>query len=222
MDIGHSKSTVIDNVWLYSRYYGNQLAFLREVEGNGSAALVYLFNLLENILKSNLSDYEPKFQDVVKKSLISGAINKIEHDFLNNKKTGIRKLRNIFAHANLSQFNVKFKGDEILYPLTENDNCQFLYSKLSDIIFNIIMKVAIIPLDLDLKVNVDSAIKLLKYEIITFTPEDILIDKGIDPKTLDGWCDLNLTERYRQAENAQNVKVLTHIFHTWSSESKHT
>jgi len=74
------------------------------------------------------------------------------------------------------------------------------------------MKVAIIPLNVDLKVNVDSAIKLLKYEIITFTPEDILIDKGIDPKTLDGWCDFSLSERYRQAENAQNVKVLAHIF----------
>jgi hypothetical protein len=212
LNIGHSKSTVIGNVWLYSRYYGNQLAFLREVEGNGSAALVYLLNLLENILKSNLSDYESSFQDVVKKLLTSGAINKIEHDFLNNKKTGIRKLRNIFAHANLSQFNVKFKGNETLYPLTENDNCQLLYSKLSDVIFNIIMKVAIIPLNVDLTVNVDCAINLLKYEIITFTPEDILIDKGIDPKTLDGWFDLNLSERYRQAENAQNVKVLAHIF----------
>lgn len=212
MNIGHSKSTVIDNVWLYSRYYGNQLAFLREVEGNGSAALIYLFNLLENILKSNLSDYESSFQDIVKKSLSNGVINKVEHDFLNNKKTGIRKLRNIFAHANLSQFNVKFKGNEVLYPLTENDNCQLLYSKLSDIIFNIIMKVAIIPLNIDLKVDVDNAIKMLKYEIITFTPEDILIDKGIDPKTLGGWYDLNLSERYRQAENAQNVKVLAHIF----------
>lgn len=212
MNIGYSKSTVIDNVWLYSRYHGNQLAFLREVEGNGSAALIYLFNLLESILKSNLIDYESSFQDVVKKSFSSGAINKIEHDFLNNKRTGIRKLRNIFAHANLSQFNVKFKGDEILYPLTENDNCQLLYSKLSDVIFNIIMKIAIIPLNVDLKVNVDSAIKSLNYEIITFTPEDILIDKGIDPKTLDGWCDLNLSERYRHAENAQNVKVLAHIF----------
>jgi hypothetical protein len=54
LKVGYSKSTVIDNVWLYSRYYGNQLAFLREVEGNGSAALTYLFNLLENILKSHL------------------------------------------------------------------------------------------------------------------------------------------------------------------------
>lgn len=212
MNVGYSKSTVIDNVWLYSRYYGNQLAFLREVEGNGSASLVYLFNLLENILKSHLSDYESSFQDVVKKSFNIGVINKIEHDFLNNKKTGIRRLRNIFAHANLSQFNIRFKSDEILYPLTENDNCQLLYSRLSDIIFNIIMKIAIIPLNVDLKVNVDSAIKLLSYEIITFAPEDILIDKGINPETLDGWGDLNVSERYRQAENAQNVKVLAHIF----------
>ncbi len=176
----YSKSTVIDYVWLYSRYYGNQLAFLREIEENGGASLVYLFNLLENILKSNLSDYESSFQNIVKASFNKGIINKVEYDFLNNKKMGIRKLRNIFAHANLSEFNIRFKNEKKLYPLTENDNCQFLYSKISNIIFNIILKVAILSLDVDFEVNVDNSIKSLRYEIIPFTPEDILIDKGIE------------------------------------------
>ncbi len=48
----YSKSKVIDYIWQYSRYYGNQLAFLRDVEENGSASLIYLFNQLENVLKA--------------------------------------------------------------------------------------------------------------------------------------------------------------------------
>ncbi|MCZ6404901.1 hypothetical protein O4N82_24725, partial [Vibrio parahaemolyticus] len=128
-----------DYIWQYSRYYGNQLAFLGHVEENGSASLVYLFNLLENILKAHIDDYGETFQNVVRKSYESGLLTKVEHDFLNNKKSGVRKLRNVLAHANLSKFNIRFVNEKLLYPLTENDNCQLLYHKLSDIIFNIML-----------------------------------------------------------------------------------
>lgn len=208
----YSKSQVIDYIWQYSRYYGNQLAFLEHVEENGSASLVYLFNLLENVLKAHIDDYEETFQNVVRKSYESGLLTKVEHDFLNNKKSGVRKLRNVLAHANLSKFNIRFGNEELLYPLTENDNCQLLYQKLSDIIFNIMLKVAALNLTVDISVNVDSEIKALKLSIMESSPEDILIDKGIDPATLDGWKDLKVSDQYRMAENAQNVKVLTHIF----------
>ncbi|MGR2956969.1 hypothetical protein [Vibrio vulnificus] len=208
----YSKSQVIDYIWQYSRYYGNQLAFLGHVEENGSASLVYLFNLLENILKAHIDDYGETFQNVVRKSYESGLLTKVEHDFLNNKKSGVRKLRNVLAHANLSKFNIRFGNEKLLYPLTENGNCQLLYQKLSDIIFNIMLKVAALNLTVDISVNVDSEIKTLKLSIIEFSPKDILIDKGIDPATLDGWKDLKVSDQYRIAENAQNVKVLTHIF----------
>ncbi|MCG9736580.1 hypothetical protein L1D32_00145 [Shewanella insulae] len=207
----YSKSQVIDYIWQYSRYYGNQLAFLERVEENGSASLVYLYNLLENVLKAHIDDYGETFQNVVRKSYESGLLTKVEHDFLNNKKSGVRKLRNVLAHANLSKFNIRFGNEEFLYPLTENDNCQLLYQKMSDIIFNIMLKVAALNLTVDISVNVDSEIKALKLSIMEFSPEDILIDKGIDPATLDGWKDLKVSDQYRMAENAQNVKVLTHI-----------
>jgi hypothetical protein len=67
MDNLHHKSAVIDHVWLYSRYFGNQLAYLKEIEENGSASLVYLLNLLENIHKTYVDDYESNFQSVVNK-----------------------------------------------------------------------------------------------------------------------------------------------------------
>lgn len=211
----HSKAEVIDYIWQYSHYYGNQLAFLGHVEENGCASLIYLFNLLENVLKAHIDDYgKTSFQDVVRESYKSGLLTKVEHDFLNNKKSGIRKLRNILAHANLSKFNIRFGNEKLLYPLTENDNCQLLYQKLSDIIFNIMLKVAALNLNVNVSVNVDNEIKALKISIVEFSPEDILIDKGIDPTTLDrcGWKDLKVSEQYRLAENASNVKLLSHIF----------
>jgi hypothetical protein len=207
----YTKSRVIDYIWQYSRYYGNQLAFLGDIEENGSASLVYLFNLLESVLKAHIDDYDPNFQDVVKKSYKSGLLTKIEHDFLNNKKSGVRKLRNILAHENLSRFNVSFGNEEVLYPLTENDSCQLLYQKLSDIIFNIMLKVAALNLNVEILVDIDSEIKTLKLSIIEFTPEEILVDKGIDPTTLNAWKGLKVSEQYRLAENAQNLKVLSHI-----------
>ncbi len=222
MDNLHHKSAVIDHVWLYSRYFGNQLAYLKEIEENGSASLVYLLNLLENIHKSYIDDYESNFQSVVKATFEKGLLTQIEYEFLNNKVNGIRKLRNIFAHANLSQFSFQFENDEIIYPLTENENCQILYSKISNIIFNIILKIAIAPLSVDLSVNTDAAIKNLKYKIVTLTPEDILLDKGIDPSTLHGWDKLTESEKYRHAENASNVNVLAYIFSAIANKQKNT
>lgn len=214
----HLKSVVIDHVWLYSRYFGNHLAYLNEIEENGSASLVYLFNLLENIHKSYVDDYESNFQNVVKATFESGLLTQIEYEFLNNKLNGIRKLRNIFSHANLSQFSFQFENDATIYPLTENENCQLLYSKISDIIFNIILKLAIAQLNVNLPVNTHTAIKSLKYKIVTLTPEDILLDKGIDPLTLDGWKTLTNSEKYRHAENASNVNVIAHMFSAISNE----
>ncbi len=222
MENMHHKSTVIDNVWLYSRYFGNQLAYLKEIEENGSASLVYLLNLLENVIKSYVDDYESNFQSVVKETFKRGLLTQIEYEFLNNKVNGIRKLRNAFAHANLSQFSFQFENNPIIYPLTENENCQILFSKISDIIFNIILKIAIVPLNVDLSVNTDVAIKNLKYKIVTLTPEDILLDKGIDPVTLHGWGTLTDSEKYRHAENASNVNVLAHIFSAIANEQKNT
>ncbi|ELK2079317.1 hypothetical protein RUX26_003862 [Vibrio alginolyticus] len=207
-----TKSQVIDYVWQYSRYYGDQLAFLVDIEENGSASMVYLFNLLENVLKIHVDDYDENFQNVVKKSYKSGLLTKVEHDFLNNKKSGIRKLRNIFAHANLSKFNIRFGNENVLYPLSENDNCKLLYEKLSDILFNIVLKVAALELALDIPVNLERDIKLLNLSIVEYTPEDILIEKGIDPSMLPEWNNLKESDKYRHAENAQNVKVLSHIF----------
>ncbi|EJT1895911.1 hypothetical protein NV115_002977, partial [Vibrio alginolyticus] len=65
---------------------------------------------------------------------------------------------------------------------------------------------------LDIPVNLERDIKLLNLSIVEYTPEDILIEKGIDPSMLPEWNNLKESDKYRHAENAQNVKVLSHIF----------
>ena len=211
MERMYSKGEVVDLLWQYSHYYGNQLVFLSEIEENGNASLLYLFNILENILKSSVSDYESTFQNVVKISHKNNLINQKEHDFLNNKVIGVRKIRNLLAHANLAKYNLKFVNDPSLYPIVENDACQKLYDLISDIIFNIILKVVSHNFTIEVNPNVDHLIHALNYKIVEISPEEILTDKGIDFNRLPDWDTLSESDKYRHAENTQNVKVLTHI-----------
>lgn len=208
----YSKGEVIDLVWQYSRYYGNQLAYLSEIEENGNASLFYLFNILENIFKTALSDYDSNFQYIVKDAHKNGLINQKEHDFLNNKHTGVRRIRNLLAHANLAKFNLLFSNDESLHPIVENESCQQLYNILSDIIFNILLKVVSVNFSIDVQVDIDNLIKGLDFQIIEISAEDILLDKGINIEHVPNWDELPESDKYRIAENAQNVNVLTHIF----------
>jgi hypothetical protein len=215
-----TKKEVVDIVWQFSKYYGNQLIFLEDIkENNATAALVYLTNILENVLKSYKDDYECNFKTVIDFAYSEKVLTKSEFNFLNHKDQGIRKLRNIFAHANLSKFSYKLNDSELLYPFTENDNCELFYDLISQIIFNIICKVAMKSLIIDQEVNVDKLIDELNYLIITLTPEEILQGKGIDPKTLNGWEGLNETAQYRQAENAQHVNMLSYIFSNLKSNN---
>ena len=120
----------------------------------------------------------------------------------------------------MQQSRFQLHNSSLLYPFTENENCELFYDLISDIIFNIICKIAIQYLIIDQEIILDTAIKELNYSIITFTPEQILEEKGIDCKTLFGWDKLDESEKYRQAENAQNVKILSYLFSQIDSQIK--
>ena len=51
-------------------------------------------------------------------------INNVECEFLNNKDYGIRKIRNLLAHTNLSKYNIIFLSvdKELLYSVRESLN----------------------------------------------------------------------------------------------------
>lgn len=156
----YEKSTVIDHIWQYSRYYGNLLIscenISKERDRNGHASLLYLFNILENIIKSQLHDYDARFIDAIKKLKAESYINDTEYDFLNNKNYGIRKIRNLLAHENLSRYNIVFlfEDKELLFPLIKNETSIKIYDLTSKIIFNLMLKIissnSIIPINVDI------------------------------------------------------------------------
>ncbi len=211
----YSKSEVIDFVWQYSRYYGNLLAYCEQIveTDNGHASLIYIFNLLENIFKANLNDYNSNFQTIIKKTKNKNFINETEYKFLDNKMIGIRRIRNLLAHANLAKFNIVFLDDNknLLFPLTENETCQKLYSLFSDVLYNLILKVIcpnfIIPINIDLTEKINN----INYQIKEISAEEILIDKGVNFNNILDWNKISESDRYRLAENMQNVKVLAEI-----------
>lgn len=185
----YSKEEVIDYIYQYSRYYGNLLLqsdLIYTEEIGAHSTLINLFNLTEIILKSKIDDYDINFYGAVKKLNEQGLINDTEEKFLNDKDTGIRKIRNIFAHSNLSKYNFVFQEEpSILYPATEISTCEILYEKLSDIIYNIILKVVSSDLMVDLEFDLDNDINNCKFKIKKLLPEDIFKFKGIDYRSFE-------------------------------------
>ena len=141
-------------------------------------------------------------------------INNVECEFLNNKDYGIRKIRNLLAHANLSKYNIIFLSEdkELLYPLTEDETGIKFYDLTSKIIFNLILKIISSNLIIPISVNIDKEIEKFKIAIKEITAEQLLEYKGIDYKTLKGWNEMPEIERYRMAENASDVNHYVQLF----------
>jgi hypothetical protein len=212
----YTKAKVIDYVWQHSKYHGNMLAYCEKIAegeyGNGFAALIFLFNLTENIFKDRVKDYDGRLTDVIKSLRDQGLITQKEYHFLNDKNNSIRKLRNLLAHANLSKYNLSFieDGKEILYPLTENETCLKIYEMVSEVLYNLMLR--LVRMDFVDQINLDEEINNIEINIKELTPEKLLEYKGIDASAIPNWSDLSETDRYRLAENESNVIVLTEIF----------
>ncbi|MFA9396848.1 MAG: hypothetical protein ACERKV_01085 [Clostridiaceae bacterium] len=99
----------------------------------------------------------------------------MEYGFLSEDKNSVRKIRNMFAHANLMGINLINieNGRKIYYPLSEQESCLLLYQKISEVVFNIILK--IIAID----VNIDEDIKRVDVNLVELS--------AIDTLNLMGW-----------------------------------
>lgn len=213
----YSKGEVIDYIWQYSKYYGNLLLqsnLIYTEEIGAHSALINLFNLTEIILKSKIDDYDINFYGVVKKLNKQGLLNNTEEKFLNDKYTGIRAIRNIFAHSNLSKYNFIFPEEpNVLYPATEISTCEILYEKLSDIIYNIILKSVSSDLIVNLEFDLDDDINNCKFTIEEVAAEDIFKFKGIDYRKFGSeWEEMTEAKKYILAENASDINILKSIF----------
>ena len=215
----YTKQEVIDNIWQYSRYYGNLLISCEEIikveNFSGHASLIYLFNILENIAKSQIKKFDGiDYISVINELKEKNYISKIEYDFLNNKNYGIRKIRNLLAHSNLSKYNIifLFEDNKLLFPLTKDTTCAKFYECFSDILFNLMLKIISNNFITQISINLDEEIKKLKIRIQEITPEELLSYKGIDYKQLKGWNEMLEDDKYKMAENASDANIYTHIF----------
>ncbi len=183
------KQQTFNSLQFYSKYYFRLLSdceYLRSQE-KGHSALFALFSILENIIKSSLNDFKSNFNILVKKLFELNIISEIEYNFLNNQEIGIRKIRNIFAHGNLSKYDLKYDDEPATYPLTENETCLKFYDQISEILFSIILKIIDNEMNsnLNLKMNnnfTEKIIEELKFKIIIRSPEELMKFKGIGNK----------------------------------------
>ncbi|BAK73079.1 hypothetical protein [Arcobacter sp. L] len=223
----YTKQEVIGYIWQYSRYYGNLLISCEEIikveNFSGHASLIYLFNILENIAKSQIRKFDKiNFVDIIKKLKEKNYISEIEYNFLNNEEYGIRRIRNLLAHSNLSKYNIifLFEDTKLLFPLTEDATCTKFYEYFSDILFNLMLKIISNNFITPISINLDEDIKRLKIKIQEITLEELLSYKGIDYKQLKGWNEMSEDNKYKMVENALDVNIYTHIFKMMNLENK--
>ena len=215
----HDKHTVLDYLWQHSRFNAICLSQSEELYRNdkGFSAITVLFSCLENIAKSVVNDYNSNLQSVFKKLFDTGVITKAEHDFLNVGDACIRKIRNLYAHANVSAINIVHieDGKEVLWPLTEDETSLLLYEKISDIVYNLILKCICSNFIDDVKNKysqpLDNAIKQcqLCYKILSV--KELLILKGYPSDYIPEDLDMPEEMKYRMVDNAPDVNERMYI-----------
>jgi hypothetical protein len=214
-----SKQEIMDCLWQYSQFYYRKIYECEEFynEGKGYSALMLLFVTFENIIKSVVCDYNSNFKGVAKKLKNRGIINDAEYKFINIDKYCIRKIRNLFAHANLGSINLvnNEKGRAILYPITEDDSCILLYEKIAYVVFLLIMKVISVSLIEGVKqkyeIDASDIIDSIDIQIRVLTVEEMLKLKGLSNDYLEVMNDMPKEHAIRILENTTSVDVYTHI-----------
>lgn len=196
----------------YSKYYCQQFIDCEYLfaKQKGHFALFSILALLENIIKSTLNDFESTFHSLNIILKDRNLINEVELNFLNDSKIGVRKIRNILAHANLSKYDLVVDDNEITFPFTENETCLILYESLSTIISGLVLKILKPSLVLNYEIDVDILIEKLNFKFIIRTPEELMGFKGI-PLT-EEWYKLDNATKYRLVENSPNAFILSKIF----------
>ena len=211
----YSKNYVLDYLWQHSRFYHFCLHQSEELyrEGKGYAALVMLLNCLENIFKSAINDYDSRAVDIYKSTYNAGLISETEHVFLNEGQYCLRNIRNLYAHANIAAINliVNENGKNIYWPLTENDTSLLIYEKISDIVFNLILKIVSTNFIAEIRNSInacfDDEIKKCALNFTTLTVEQLLVMKGFPVNYLDGCEDISEDAKIRLINNAPDVGI---------------
>lgn len=182
----HSKSIVADYLYSHSHFLHSCLVQCETLyqQNLGFSCVTVLFNCLENVARSATNDYDSKLIAVFSSLYEKGHITEKEHNFLNEGDFCLRVIRNKYAHRNAAAINfvVQSDGGEELWPLTENDTSLMLYDKISDIVFNLMIKIVstgyIDSVKERFKAPLDPYIEKCDLQYKTLTAKELLVLKG--------------------------------------------
>ena len=128
-------------LWQYSKFYSDMLeTIIRLREDNESlAAITLLFNLMEQVFKSVRETDEDILINDITWLYKNNLITKKEHEFLNDKKNGIRHLRNIMFHKDSYSYCIEI--NDVAYPFSDMNSWTMIFDVIFDDILSIIFKV---------------------------------------------------------------------------------
>ena len=122
----------IENVWLYSHYYGDMLLAAQRLytTNEGYAAVTILFNAMELLFKSLRENFKGTFNQDVTVLYQKNFLTEDEKFFLIDENAGIHKMRNYMTHRNAYQYC--FEGPEgKALPFVEADTWIELYAYIA-------------------------------------------------------------------------------------------
>ena len=216
----HSKVEVANYIWQYSHFHHSCLVQCENLyrEEKGFSCVMILFNCLENIAKSVANDYDSSLYNVFHKLYKKNIITKKEHDFLNEGDFCIRKIRNLYAHENIAAINflADFEGKEILWPLTENETSLMIYSKISDIVFNLMVKMVssgfVESARLKFQAPLNAAIDECNIRYVILTSKELLTLKGYPEDYIPDDIDMPEDMRVRLVDNSPDLNINMYVY----------
>ena len=216
----HTKTEAADYIWQHSHFHHACLIQCENLfrEEKGFSCIMVLFNCLENVVRSVVNDYDSMLCKVFKKLYLQNLITKKEYEFLNEGDFCIRKIRNLYAHNNIAAINFlgHFEGKEILCPLTENETSLMLYDRISDIVFNLMVKLVASGFIDSVKERfqqpLDEAIDKcnLRYRILT--SKELLVLKGYPEDYIPDDIDIPEDARLRLVDNSPAVGINCNLY----------
>jgi hypothetical protein len=119
---------MIDGIWQYSRYYGDMIftALRLHNDEEDYAAMLILFNVMELICKSVRGNYNQNFLEDLSDLKSKNILSEENYEFLANKESGIRGIRNIMTHRNAYQYCFEDSDGKAL-PFSEVETWNIIF-----------------------------------------------------------------------------------------------
>lgn len=132
----------INEIWLYSKYYGDMVATSLRLHDQEEdyAALLVLFNALELICKSVREDFTKNFNYDLEQLNLQNRITDKEYDYLCGSDSSVRKIRNIMTHRNAYEYCLEDTVG-IAYPFSEASTWNIFYENNAGKIIKILCKI---------------------------------------------------------------------------------